>query len=317
MSSAQLENSKSAELDFTAAGILPYCWVPNLGGEAMFLLGEELCWSRRPRDNKLLKGYFWKDFGGRRESEECVEETAAREFSEETLGVFANDVAQAATNSGVLQSTRMMLAKLLSARDQVDGHDGIFKAKNGLYVMYAVPVDYIDGFSLAMARQQNNFTREISSAEKRDFSWVSSGDIHSKLNGHASYTTLCLSRSFKKLRVFRKFMFTLRGFSDSFWSHILSDVHHSATTLPISSEGPRTSLQTTCMFLNRRLLRMLGAGAHTVVERELTFSSEALLSEQREDGQSDNTTELIQDICKGRKRKRSTYNSEDDCTDPR
>mmetsp|Transcript_17774 Transcript_17774/g.29221 ORF Transcript_17774/g.29221 Transcript_17774/m.29221 type:complete len:188 (-) Transcript_17774:737-1300(-) len=135
MSSAQLENSKSAELDFTAAGILPYCWVPNLGGEAMFLLGEELCWSRRPRDNKLLKGYFWKDFGGRRESEECVEETAAREFSEETLGVFANDVAQAATNSGVLQSTRMMLAKLLSARDQVDGHDGIFKAKNDMSCM--------------------------------------------------------------------------------------------------------------------------------------------------------------------------------------
>eukprot|EP00961_Rhodomonas_salina_P139277 1874278-Rhodomonas_salina.1 len=67
---------------FIAAGVLPYCI--DQAGNIKFFLGKEL------EKGSTVSGkskYSWSDFGGKRENElETCQETACREFSEETLG---------------------------------------------------------------------------------------------------------------------------------------------------------------------------------------------------------------------------------------
>jgi hypothetical protein len=74
--------------EFIAAGVLPYCRDDQ--GKIMFFLGKELSKSN------TLSGrskYIWSDFGGKREGfHETSAETACREFSEETLGLWGGMV---------------------------------------------------------------------------------------------------------------------------------------------------------------------------------------------------------------------------------
>lgn len=71
-------------LDFVAAGVLPY--TRGEGGEILFFFGKEL--SRGCTLSGKSK-YVWSDFGGKREGlHETAGETASREFSEETLGLW-------------------------------------------------------------------------------------------------------------------------------------------------------------------------------------------------------------------------------------
>lgn len=65
---------------FKAAGVLPYA--KDGSGQTWFLLGRE-----RPNENWGVDSSSWSEFGGSLDKHESVEEGAAREFFEETMGV--------------------------------------------------------------------------------------------------------------------------------------------------------------------------------------------------------------------------------------
>ncbi len=81
-------NSIDPSAEFIAAGVFPYCH--DDGGNIMFFLGKEL--SKGSNLSGRSK-YIWSDFGGKREGyHESSAQTACREFSEETLGLWGGMV---------------------------------------------------------------------------------------------------------------------------------------------------------------------------------------------------------------------------------
>jgi hypothetical protein len=79
--------------------------------------------------------YVWSDFGGKREgSHETAEDTACREFSEETLGLWGG---MGDLQTRVANSIANIKSKVLGA---LCGN-GCFVLKNGLYVNFVVPVE--------------------------------------------------------------------------------------------------------------------------------------------------------------------------------
>ncbi len=85
---AATSSSIDTSAEFIAAGVFPYCH--DDGGNIMFFLGKELS------KGSTLSGrskYIWSDFGGKREGfHESSAQTACREFSEETLGLWGGMV---------------------------------------------------------------------------------------------------------------------------------------------------------------------------------------------------------------------------------
>lgn len=126
---------------YRAAGILPYALhadTPDRTPRVVVLLGGE----RNP-------GLQFKDFGGRREpcDGDSPIATAAREFAEETLGMFGGgcDV----TSACIAASARTMAATL---------HGGALHTTHRLrsghvYVMYAARVPFLEPLFLQLASQ--------------------------------------------------------------------------------------------------------------------------------------------------------------------
>ena len=82
---------------------------------------------------------MWSDFGGKREGLlETAEDTACREFSEETLGLWGG---MGDLETRVLNSITSIKRKVLLALNSEERSEGCFVVKNGLYVNFVVPVE--------------------------------------------------------------------------------------------------------------------------------------------------------------------------------
>eukprot|EP01024_Parvocaulis_polyphysoides_P054579 TRINITY_DN5519_c1_g1_i1.p2 TRINITY_DN5519_c1_g1~~TRINITY_DN5519_c1_g1_i1.p2 ORF type:complete len:297 (+),score=40.06 TRINITY_DN5519_c1_g1_i1:11-901(+) len=147
---------------YTAAGVLPFCWIR---GKPYVLLGAEV-----PYNNPTLKNksnYYWRDFGGKREESDTDSiHTAAREFAEETLGVFAG---LQVTPQNVEKSCKIIYDQIRSDGTSLKV---VHKLKRGEYHMYITHVDYIDPFMFYCAVEQNIECKALPQAEKIGFSWV-------------------------------------------------------------------------------------------------------------------------------------------------
>eukprot|EP00658_Telonema_sp_P-2_P031736 TRINITY_DN23686_c0_g1_i1.p1 TRINITY_DN23686_c0_g1~~TRINITY_DN23686_c0_g1_i1.p1 ORF type:complete len:333 (-),score=70.12 TRINITY_DN23686_c0_g1_i1:141-1139(-) len=193
-----------------AAGILPYWSEPGEKGEkprVRFLLGKEL--------DVKNSTYFWSDFGGRFEQgDQSAEETAAREFAEETLGILGGDGMD--LKSRVEQSAAAVRERLL----EEDPASTIVTIRGQRYTMFMLQLrQRPDPLMLQIARDENDrVTLEKPSGEKRDFiimdadrllhcSYASHalprddyGDEIKLLPGFARNLRLCLAQALKLIR---------------------------------------------------------------------------------------------------------------------
>eukprot|EP00898_Chlorokybus_atmophyticus_P001814 jgi/Chlat1/2633/Chrsp178S02471 len=161
----------SPAASYRAAGVLPYAVLAS--GEVAVLLGAEVC-------SGPVCGTFvrrWSDFGGKREAIDnglsCA--TAAREFSEETLGLFGGIGVDAAS---VALSTAAMTSRLAEA----DARDDILCvestiAKGGVYCMYVARVVPVDALMFNLATQENKVAKTVLGAEKVAFAWVNANRL--------------------------------------------------------------------------------------------------------------------------------------------
>lgn len=77
---SEMSKEESSQIKFIfGAGVLPYAWKDN---EIWFLLGKER------RDDTWEGSEKWSSFGGKRELNQTVEQTAIREFYEESMGTI-------------------------------------------------------------------------------------------------------------------------------------------------------------------------------------------------------------------------------------
>ena len=202
-----------------AAGVLPYT---VLDGTVLCMLGKEYLLA--PSTTRLLPSRvsekqpdmgtastspgtelqyrcWWSDFGGGREPEDAsVVHTAAREWAEETVGVYGDG---SSLLSRVENSAQTMLAQLCetNAPDSSASLGPTFAVVGESYTMYACPVPFVDTLIFQLARDENdaeanasigsstgiNAAAESSTradeeemrklrrkcGEKRDFAWVS------------------------------------------------------------------------------------------------------------------------------------------------
>lgn len=179
------------------AGILPYT---RVNGALLVLVGQE-----------FGTGY-WSDFGGKRESVDGTDlrATAAREFAEETRGVF-NDgvVAGGSPSRDTLASSTAFMLRILRAEA------GVVRVDLAGYALFLAPVPYVDERVFAVvsgddedaedgdAGADHHLSRPSSGGEgqrspcreKRDFAWVpadklassvetETGEIHHRQRRH-------------------------------------------------------------------------------------------------------------------------------------
>eukprot|EP00698_Gefionella_okellyi_P025662 TRINITY_DN9464_c0_g1_i1.p1 TRINITY_DN9464_c0_g1~~TRINITY_DN9464_c0_g1_i1.p1 ORF type:complete len:348 (-),score=61.80 TRINITY_DN9464_c0_g1_i1:87-1130(-) len=148
-------------LAYQGAGVLPYTIV---NGGVLVLLGAE-----QTRKDGTGLGY-WADFGGKREESDANELcTAAREFAEETKGVFNDgiDAATSASQSTVDSSRKAMLSTLTTA-------SGVQRVCFKTYVLFIAPVPYVDERVFAVFPSTAGPTNalEFAVGEKRDIAWI-------------------------------------------------------------------------------------------------------------------------------------------------
>jgi ADP-ribose pyrophosphatase YjhB (NUDIX family) len=135
-----------------AAGILPYSFSEE--GELFLLLGRE------DRTAKAHKGSIskfttvWLPFGGKREGNETPLKTALREFAEETLGIFSD-------NMDDLQS------------QMEDSHNQKLWHEKGKYVLYfwQLPFDLDLPLKFESARKEQE--RSSENSDQVEIGWVS------------------------------------------------------------------------------------------------------------------------------------------------
>lgn len=112
--------------------------------------------------------HMWSDFGGSREAADADEiATAAREFSEETLGLFAG---AAVDGESVAASAAAMEERLrgpdLQAWCRVSN-----ELRRGSYSMFVVTTPFVPPLYFELATQQNSVTGRVSGGEKCGFAW--------------------------------------------------------------------------------------------------------------------------------------------------
>lgn len=148
---------------WTAAGVLPYCYDSDSHGapRIRFLLGKEL--------DATHNTYFWSDFGGRSEPEDMnAEQTAAREFAEETLGIIGGEGMDLETR--ISQSA----AKVNKVLADQNPESMVVTIRGPKYTMFMMQLaQQPDPLILQIARDENDInTIQKSSGEKRDFVWI-------------------------------------------------------------------------------------------------------------------------------------------------
>ena len=252
--------------EFMAAGVLPYC---EQGGRIAFFLGKELSKGR------TLTGkhkYVWSDFGGKREdAAESAQRTAAREFSEETLGLWGG--------MGPLpERIERSFTSVLALCEEAVTHGGAsaqavarsFVIKNGLYITFVLPLSYIDALLFQLARDEND--KQLTdardsgmtcrAAEKRDWTWVDAGVLaDSMLQGQCrtkdqeGQTLHLLPRLAVSLRTNLRFML----------SHMRSAQPRPDALLPRMLEVGEE--ETACLHLFGVCKQVVAADVQSVLER--------------------------------------------------
>ncbi|KAL6782312.1 hypothetical protein ACKKBG_A06320 [Auxenochlorella protothecoides x Auxenochlorella symbiontica] len=152
--------------DYKAAGVLPIALYED---RILVLLGAEL--ERTGPKGKYLK-YLWRDFGGQREA--CDEDsaaTAARECSEETLGLLAS----CGVDAGAVAAAAAALSATL--RDGARSVRVVHALRRGAYHMFVVQVPYVTALMFRLASDQNAATAAVAGAEKTAFAWVPLHDL--------------------------------------------------------------------------------------------------------------------------------------------
>lgn len=223
--------------EFIGAGVLPFCVTDT--GKVQFFLGKEL--------GKGRNKYWWSDFGGKRESQdETAEETACREFSEETLGLWGGlgPLCERVQNSaGVMRE---------AVRRGGGGAGGVVQAphrcfvlKNGLYVSFVVRVPYLDPLMFQIARDDNDESLPgaepgsgtCRAAEKRDWTWVDAPALLSAVEGGQCWV---LDQHGQRLHLLPRLAVTLRSFATLMLDHIACDSCETCRPLlrvPLDEEG--------------------------------------------------------------------------------
>ena len=153
------------------AGAFPYAYHQ---GKIWFLLGQE------PHKNQT-----WDDFGGKSDPEDRndTRKTAAREFAEETKGIFGDQ------------------KKIYPKLDESQG----FGDRNQ-YRTYLVKVDYVD------AQKIRNVPR-TADTEKLDYMWVPAEDFINFIAQVKDPKKADYTYNKKKIRIFHRYVWILQNFN--------------------------------------------------------------------------------------------------------
>ncbi|PSC70091.1 Cytochrome c oxidase subunit 6b [Micractinium conductrix] len=150
-----------ARTEHRAAGVLPFCLYDDA---VLVLLGAENC--RTGPGGKVWR-LMWRDFGGQREAVDMDSAaTAAREFAEETLGLFGA--------CGVDAASVALAAAAMEARLRTPGAaiKVVHELKHGEYHFWCTQQPFVAPLMLRLATQQNAATGAVEGAEKSAFAWV-------------------------------------------------------------------------------------------------------------------------------------------------
>jgi hypothetical protein len=152
-------------MEFIGAGILPYA--TNTKGELVFLLGLENEGTDESRNN------LWSDFGGSKDRGETPEQTAYREFIEESMNAIGD-------NEKIKKSLK---------------HPTILYISDNKYYQYVIRIEYdndkIDTFNRIMDKMSNCMKNKrykkhthrtilscpVGLVEKVKFSWFKPSEI--------------------------------------------------------------------------------------------------------------------------------------------
>ncbi|CAM9353019.1 unnamed protein product [Ectocarpus sp. 6 AP-2014] len=102
-----------------------------------------------PGQGTVPAGLLWSDFGGAREASDAdAEETASREFAEESFGIFHGVRLE---SDSVARSQATMSSAL---RDPSLRGKRVFECRNGGYVMFVAEVDFVPDLMINLARKE-------------------------------------------------------------------------------------------------------------------------------------------------------------------
>ncbi|CAN0423548.1 unnamed protein product, partial [Ectocarpus sp. 12 AP-2014] len=102
-----------------------------------------------PGQGTVPAGLLWSDFGGAREAGDAdAEETASREFAEESFGIFHGVRLE---SDSVARSQATMSSAL---RDPSLRGKRVFECRNGGYVMFVAEVDFVPDLMINLARKE-------------------------------------------------------------------------------------------------------------------------------------------------------------------
>ena len=237
--SAHTDSAHSDE-GYTGAGVLPFA---HCGNEIFVLLGQERFLSHTGKVS-----HVWSDFGGRRDDADGGDMlvTAAREFEEETLGLFPPILE--VLRSGVVY-TPANAATAGAAVSDIGTTRGATRSStmtcvNGKYRMFVAPVVFIDAFMFNLATQAleqeqedpaqcgssggssgegGNISGSVGSngggknramvreqSEKLDFCWVPAASLAAVVGCEGSSPNVYVRVGARRLQLFHKFVISLR-----------------------------------------------------------------------------------------------------------
>ncbi|CAM9730251.1 unnamed protein product [Ectocarpus sp. 8 AP-2014] len=205
-----------------------------------------------PEQEIVPAGLLWSDFGGAREASDAdAEETASREFAEESFGIFHGVRLE---SDSVARSQATMSSAL---RDPSLRGKRVFECRNGGYVMYVAEVDFVPDLMINLARKEivgedgsgpdavgvqgewgGSGQGQASSpgfSEKTDFAWVPASVLLRAMRESRNRSTrkvVVKLGGCRYLRLFHKFVISL-------WGLDLAAVIQAAST-PL--QGRRASL---------------------------------------------------------------------------
>lgn len=217
-------DSEAATGRWRAAGVLPYA---VLDGTVLCMLGKE--YSLAPSTTRLLVPQktgirpsethqsasaasanesqyrcWWSDFGGGREADDAsVVHTAAREWAEETIGVYGDGPNLVSRVENSAQDMRAQLCEKTASSESRPSLGPTFAVVSESYTMYVCAMPFVDTLIFQLARDDNDAEASVmrphgtsraecssttvdedmrklrrQCGEKRDFAWVS---LHSLL----------------------------------------------------------------------------------------------------------------------------------------
>ncbi|CAM9217201.1 unnamed protein product, partial [Ectocarpus sp. 13 AM-2016] len=184
-----------------------------------------------PGQGSVPAGLLWSDFGGAREAGDAdAEETASREFAEESFGIFHGVRLE---SDSVARSQATMSSAL---RDPSLRGKRVFECRNGSYVMFVAEVDFVPDLMINLARKEIVGENDSGSdavgvqgeywgsgqgqasspgfSEKTDFAWVPASVLLRAMRESRNRSTrkvVVKLGGCRYLRLFHKFVISLWG----------------------------------------------------------------------------------------------------------